>query len=149
MSLSESEEKVAALESFKSWASLEETFWRQKSREIWIKEVDRRNTGFFHRMASSHKRRSHISKLRINGTWISEESDLKTNIIKAFESLMSDSREWKASIKGLTFARINEGEASNLERPFTEEEVFLALSDLNGDKALGPNGFTIAFWQFS
>ena len=29
------------------------------------------------------------------------------------------------------------------------EEVFIALSDLNGDKAPGPDGFTIAFWQFS
>ena len=96
-------------------------------------------------MANSHKRRNHISKLRINGAWIYEESDLKTNITKVFESLMSNPREWRASIEGLTFARINEGEASNLERPFTEEEVFLALSVLNGDKAPRLDGFTIAF----
>ena len=27
--------------------------------------------------------------------------------------------------------------------------MFTTLNDLNGDKALGPDGFTIAFWQFS
>ncbi|RVW98661.1 putative ribonuclease H protein [Vitis vinifera] len=34
-----------------------------------------------------------------------------------------------------------------LEAPFSEEEVFGALSDLNGDKASGSDGFTMAFWQ--
>ena len=38
LSLGELDEKVAALESFKSWASLEETCWRQKSRENLLKE---------------------------------------------------------------------------------------------------------------
>ena len=30
---------------------------------------------------------------------------------------------------------------------FFEEEVFLALSALNGDKSSGPDGFTMAFWH--
>ena len=32
-----------------------------------------------------------------------------------------------------------------LEAHFSEEEVFGALSDLNGDKAPGPDGFTMVF----
>lgn len=38
-------------------------------------------------------------------------------------------------------------EARSLELPFSEEEVFPALSALNGDKTLGPNVFTIDPWQ--
>ena len=38
-------------------------------------------------------------------------------------------------------------EASSLEIPFPMEEVSSALSDLNGDKAPGPDGLTVAFWQ--
>ena len=30
-----------------------------------------------------------------------------------------------------------------------EEEVVSALRELNGEKALGPDGYTAAFWQFS
>ena len=33
--------------------------------------------------------------------------------------------------------------------PFTKEEIYIALMDMNGDKALGPDGFTVAFWQSS
>ena len=40
-------------------------------------------------------------------------------------------------------------ESTRLEEPFLEEEVFMALMDLSGEKALGPNGFPMAFWQFS
>ena len=38
-------------------------------------------------------------------------------------------------------------EAGLLELPFSEAEVQAALMDMNGDKALGPDGFTLAFWQ--
>ena len=35
-----------------------------------------------------------------------------------------------------------------LEGLFTEEEVFIALSELNRDKAPGPNGIPLVFWSF-
>ena len=35
-----------------------------------------------------------------------------------------------------------------LEGHFSEEEVSKALSDLGGDKAPRPDGFTLAFWKF-
>ena len=36
-----------------------------------------------------------------------------------------------------------------MEVPFTIEEVFTTLSNLNGDKAPGSDGYTMDFWQFS
>ena len=31
--------------------------------------------------------------------------------------------------------------------PFSEEEIHFALMEMRGDKAPGPDGFTVAFWQ--
>ena len=39
-------------------------------------------------------------------------------------------------------------EVSKLEEAFTEKEIWAAISELNGDKAPGLDGFPIAFWIF-
>ena len=49
-------------------------------------------------------------------------------------------------MNSLEFDSIGVEEAARLEEMFSVEEVFLALSELNGDKAPGPDGFPIAFW---
>ena len=69
--------------------------------------------------------------------------------MEAFKRVLTDMGEWRASLDGLSFPKIKEEKAPRLEIPFTEEEVFTALNDLNGDKALRSDYFTIAFWQFS
>ena len=43
---------------------------------------------------------------------------------------------------------LDNNEVERLELPFSEEEVFVALSDLRKDKAPGPDGYTMAFWFF-
>ena len=53
------------------------------------------------------------------------------------------------SISGIDLKTLDQQEALGLERAFLEEEVFSASSNLSGDKVLGPNGSTMAFWQFS
>ena len=42
---------------------------------------------------------------------------------------------------------ILEEDALWLDRPFDEEEVFGVINDFNGDKAPGPDGFPMAFFQ--
>lgn len=55
--------------------------------------------------------------------------------------------EWRPNIKSMRFEALDSLDATKLVEPFLKEEVFKALLDLNGDKALGPNGFSMAFWQ--
>ena len=147
LSESERQERMGAMKDFKKWAIMEEISWRQKSREIWLKEGDR-NTGFFHKMAKSHRKRNNIDRIRIGDQWLTGIEEVKLGIVKAFKELLGDPGDLRASPEGLNFSRLNDMEALSLEVPFTEDEVDVALADLNGDKAPEPNGFMAAFWQF-
>ena len=48
---------------------------------------------------------------------------------------------------GLDFACIEEDERLSLEKEFTKEEVIQVLREMEGDKAPGPDGFTMAFFH--
>jgi hypothetical protein len=49
-------------------------------------------------------------------------------------------------VDGLSSLSIDANDSIWLEREFEEMEVW-EIRDLNGEKALGPNGFTMAFFQ--
>ncbi|RVW29756.1 hypothetical protein CK203_089329 [Vitis vinifera] len=146
MTVEETELKKEAKENYRKWVIMEETHWRQLSREIWLKEGDR-NTGFFHRMASAHRRNNSLERIKINGEWLLEEQEIREGIANAFKNLLSEDTGWKADIGRLQFDQISQQEAENLERPFTKDEIHVALMEMNGDKAPSPDGFTMAFWQ--
>ena len=144
----ELDRKTVELEEFKRWALIEEIMWRQKSREIWLKEGDR-YTKFFRKMANSHIKHNQMIGLKIDGVWHLDGQDLQQGIVNAFQSLLTDPVDWRANMEGLIFSKLEDQEAVRLEKPFMEEEVFFALCELNEEKALGPDGYTVAFWQLS
>ena len=49
----------------------------------------------------------------------------------------------------MSFEKLESMDATRLDEPFSEQEVLEALKGFCGDKALEPNGFPMAFWQFS
>ena len=79
----------------------------------------------------------------------SDEFELREGISSAFKSWLSNHMAWRAEIDGLPFASPSPEEATRLELPFREEEVFTALNEMDGDKAPGPDSFTLTFWQDS
>ena len=50
-------------------------------------------------------------------------------------------------MEGLEFDQIGELERGWLERRFKKDEVLLVVRDMEGDKALGLNGFSMAFFH--
>ncbi|RVW59240.1 LINE-1 reverse transcriptase-like [Vitis vinifera] len=98
-------------------------------------------------MANAHRRNNTLDRIKINGVWLSEEQEVKEGIVNVFQQLLSEESGWKADIEGLHLSHLSSQEAGNLELPFSEDEIHSALLEMDGDKAPGPDGFTVAFWQ--
>ena len=96
-------------------------------------------------MANAHKRRNNVDKIRINGVWLLEENEIKEGIVNAFRSLLFNPGDLRPPLSGLQCETLENMDACALEVPFTEEGVFGALLGCNGDKASGPDGFSMAF----
>ena len=58
-------------------------------------------------------------------------------MVGAFQKLYLEENEWLPCIDELSSMGLVSSEAEGLEIPFSEEDVFAALSDLGNDKALG------------
>ena len=75
------------------------------------------------------------------------ENRIKEGVAGAFQLMLFETGKWKSSIEGLVFNSRSPANSVALEFPFSEEEIFSALSSLGEDKASSLNGFTLAFWQ--
>jgi hypothetical protein len=127
-------------------AHLDEVSWRQKSRVLWLKEGDN-NMKFFHKMANSHRRRNQILGIEVDGISYDEESDIREQMVQFYTSLYQENEVWRPDVDRLSFATIEEEECRMLERRFEKEEVLGVIKDMQGDKAPGPDSFTMAFFQ--
>ena len=72
---------------------------------------------------------------------------MREGVVNVFQQLLSEELDWRADIEGLRLERLSSQEAESLELSSSEEEIHSALIELNGDKAPGLDGFTVAFCQ--
>ena len=131
-------------------ASLEEISWRQKFEALFIKDGDN-NTRFIHRIANSHRRTNQIREVEVevevDGVLYEDESNVMDQVVDFVKKLYQEPEAQRPTIDGLEFACLDEIERSILEREFEKEEIIEALKEAECDKALGPDGFTMAFFQ--
>ena len=125
---------------------LEEISLCQKSGILWLKEGDK-NSKFFHHMANSHRRFNTIDTLHVAGVATSDQGIIRDHIINFYKSLFTESGARRPLLDGIQFSALDEEEAAWLERPFEEEEISNVVMAFNGDKALGPEGFPMSFFQ--
>ena len=107
-----------------------------------------RRQKFFHRLANSNRRRNSISTLLINGELSSEPEAIADCITQFYQKLFSDMDCRRPFLDGLDFSMLSDEAATGLERPFDEDEVRGVVHGFVGDKASGPDGFPMAFFQF-
>jgi len=86
-----------------------------------------------------------ISSIEVDGICLDSLPEMKSAIWGFYKTLYIKAENWRPLTDGLSLSQIRVVDRDSIELPFTEEEVFKALSECCGDKALGPDGMTMAF----
>lgn len=130
----------------------QERYWHQKSRISWAMFGDR-NSGFFHAMVVTRKRRNTIRTLRKeDGTWESDGRRIRGMFVTHFRAIYTKVQTFSITqvYPPQMFERIlgvPDAAHFHLDALPTEPEVFKALMSLVPNKAVGPDGFTAGLIQ--
>ena len=76
-----------------------------------------------------------------------EESEVTNQVVQFYKNLYKETKGWRPFVEGLEFDYIRDMERVWLERKFEREEILQVVSELEGDKAPGPDGFTMVFYH--
>lgn len=124
----------------------EEAYWKQRSKQHWLKEGDR-NTKFFQQYAIGRRRKNRLSKIQNeDNIWV--EGVAMQKVIKDYFTNIFSSSLNSLSGEGEVRTRwITPEQNAMLSQPFTKEEVKQALFSMNPDKSPGPDGINPGFYQ--
>ncbi|XP_010251367.1 PREDICTED: uncharacterized protein LOC104593313 [Nelumbo nucifera] len=123
----------------------EEIFWRQRSRENWLRLGDR-NTKYFHLSTIINRRRLAIDRLKKeDGSWIDNEEEIRDTFVTYFSDIFTSTNPVISSaIKELLHPHITLEENEELCRVPTYEEVRDVVFQLG---PLNAHGLDVALVQ--
>lgn len=124
----------------------EESKWLQKSRVRWFKEGDK-NTSFFHFTSKMRRAKNSISRLRVADQWEEDPSRIKEAIRNHFKSFFTRDDTLRPKLRCPNLVKLSVAEKGNIERKFSEEEIWQVIKKCDGNKAPGPDGFNFNFFK--
>ena len=77
--------------SFKRIAKREEIAWKQRFSVQWLKHGDK-NTKFFHRIATSHKRFNAMEQLDVEGNIVKDPAMIKEAVLNLYINLYKEAK---------------------------------------------------------
>jgi hypothetical protein len=83
----------------------------------------------------------------VNGSPTSDLELISSHIVNFYDALFSEPISWRPRVDNLEFEALSIDEAASLEDPFEEREVREVINSMDRDKAPGPDGFSLAFFQ--
>ncbi|WVZ85170.1 LOW QUALITY PROTEIN: hypothetical protein U9M48_032120 [Paspalum notatum var. saurae] len=126
-------------------ASLEQTIARLRSRVLYIKEGDA-NTSYFHQHAHYRKKKNFIAKFQVGDNIIVSQEGKQEAAFDFFNNLLGTAEERVFSFNLPVFHHQQQNQ-SQLDEPFSVEEVRATIKDMPMDKAPGPDGFIGRFYK--
>ncbi|XP_024006491.1 uncharacterized protein LOC112083001 [Eutrema salsugineum] len=126
----------------------EELYWKQKTRNAWLKEGDR-NTRFYQVCKKARFSRNRIHTIHDDvGRQYKGDKEVGKHAEAFFKKIYSSSNHpVNAQIfEGFT-SSVSDTVNSSLTKDFSDKEIFDAVCSIGADKGPGPDGFTARFYQ--
>ena len=130
------------------WMARNEILWRQKLREVWLKDGDK-NSKIFHLSTIIRRRRNSINSIKgDHGNWITNKRDIRAFIVDKFQLLFQEEAiDFPQDLENLISPSLSPGDITSLcSLPTTLEikDTFFVMSDQN---ALGNDGLPTMFYK--
>lgn len=98
-------------------------------------------------VASGRRRVNHITSLQVGDTSIQRKEDIKHYAMAFYTRLFTEEKLSISSFSQNLLPHISFAEMEALVSPFLEEDIRQTVLSLTGDKAPGPDGFSLVFFQ--
>jgi hypothetical protein len=116
----------------------------QQSRLTWLREGDA-NSKFFHGTMSSQRRGNNISILEVEGVQVKGVDNIRSAVFNHFSDHFKASEVVRPRALDLRFRTLSYREGAALVRPFSMEELKMAVRDYDSYKCSGPDGVNFGF----
>lgn len=122
-------------------------YYRQRSKQLGC-NMETKICKYFHASASARKKNNQIKCLQNNnGDRLDWSNGLDRLIVSYFKQIFTATNNQWDEILNNVQRTISDQLNTDLLKPILEEEVRLALFQMNPDKAPGPDGMTPGFFQ--
>lgn len=130
--------------------SMEEIYLRQRSRAIWLK-AGYRNTKFFHMTSLKHKAVNRITRLIVENNTLLNKDEIRDEVVRFFKKLLSSNKDidqtHQLNLVNIIPKVIYPIQNKALTAIPSTGEIKNTVFSFQGDKALGPDGFPMFFFQ--
>ncbi|XP_020086093.1 uncharacterized protein LOC109708688 [Ananas comosus] len=124
----------------------EEIKWKQRSRVQWLKVGDA-NTKFFHQQASARRSKNFISRLSTGSSTFTSPDQIAGHLLSFFRNQLGVQLNPSVDINLHAIYADQQIDLSSLHAPFTISEVKTAVFSSAPEKAPGPDGLPMLFYQ--
>jgi len=107
------------------------------------------NTSFFHLKASSRRRINVITSIVHQGYTVSTPIEISSLFTDHYRHIFGTTRYPPLSVDWHSLYPHTVGLLGNIESPFTEEEIKKVVFGLAAEKAPGPHGYPMLFFNIS
>lgn len=128
----------------------EEDYWRNRCREVWLKNGDK-NTKWFHAKATQRRQRNYIEGiLSKQGEWEEDDAKIGNIATEYFRRLFLSSDpdlQHVQQVVNCVSSKISDQQRAKLDQPYDRSEIEIAIKSLSPNKAPGSNGAHASFYQ--